>query len=94
MILTLVAHWVDKGILPFSKQILDVSEKWVTTGRLLSWEIWEHCCWSTRARKEGSRRNVSRERGRKRKRKSRFDKCVEKLALLCDVDENVKWFGC
>lgn len=69
VILTLVAHWVDKGILPFSKQILDVSEKWVTTGRLLSWEIWEHCCWSTRARKEGSRTNVSRERGRKRKRK-------------------------
>ena len=68
VILALVAHWVDKGILPFSKQILDVSEKWVTTGKLLSWEIWEHCFWSTRARKEG-RRNVSRERGRKRKRK-------------------------
>lgn len=29
-----------KGVLPFSKQILDVSEKWMTVGMLLTWVVW------------------------------------------------------
>lgn len=54
--------WVSKGILPFSKQVLDDSEKWKITGKLLSWEIWEHWFWLIRARKK--RKKEDEQRGR------------------------------